>query len=441
MHARGSSLMCIGFLAVTALLPAMAFTPLHDEIMSYTNSAAFAANNITLPTPLRLDISVEESMARRMSIREFTDEAVALADLSTILWAAYGTISNQRQTVNYIDGIPAVKIYVIREDAIYWYNPLVHSLIYYREGDYRSDMAQYDAPIQLGLTWDTTATDNANLSAAEIGAVGQNIQFAANALELGTVVTGEAPSRLDNIGLPEEHIGRIVMPLGHPIYPYAFNNRPQWISLLPHITPSSLSLTDALDGRCESTTWSDNPVLRQDLSHLVWSAYGYSYYLDVSGQEANPVKRHRTVPSAHGYYPFDIYVVTPDSTYRYFGNIIPIDLWGLPVITFLWPVCGDDNRETIGAASAPYVGDAPLIIIPVLSVEKTVSWDDLSAPYVRWVWSHEAGAVAHNVLLEATAWGMAANIAQVTDKDAICDILHLDPQAYDPLLVIPVGYT
>ena len=441
MYTKESSLICIGFLVITVLLPAMAFTLPHDKIMNDTTSTVFVANNITLSTPSLLAVSVEESIAHRMSIREFTEEAVSLVDLSTILWAAYGITSNQHQTVNYVDGISSVKIYVLREDAIYWYNPATHLLIYYQEGDYRSDIAQYDAPIQLGLTWDTKATDDANLSAAELGAVGQNIQFAANALELGTVVTGEAPSRLDNIGLPAEHIGRIVMPLGHPIYPYTFNNRPQWISLLPRITSSSLSLTDALDGRRESITWSDTSVLRQDLSHLVWSSYGYSYYLDISGQEANQVKRHRTVPSAHGYYPFDIYVVTPDSTYRYFGNIIPIDLWGLPVITFLWPVCSDDNRDKIGAASAPYVKDAPLIIIPVLSVEKTVSWDDLSASYVRWVWSYEAGAVAHNVLLEATARGMAANIAQVNDKNAICDILHLDPQAYDPLLVIPAGYT
>jgi nitroreductase len=440
MQRKSYCLVFSGLFVIMALLPVVAVPSLHIDRITSLSPAVLTADNISLPTPLNLAVSLEESMARRMSIREFTAEEITLEELSTVLWAAYGVNPDYRHTVHHIDGIPAVQIYVLRQDAIYSYNPLAHTLEFYREGDFRSNVAQYDAPIQLGLTWDTTATDDANFSAAEIGAVGQNVQFAANALELGTVVTGEAPSPLDGIGLPAEHVGRIVMPLGHPIYPYDFVNRPQWISLLPRITPSSLSLSDALADRQESTSWSDGDISRQDLSHLVWSSYGYSYYLDVSEQEANPVKRHRTVPSAHGYYPFDIYAVTADGTYRYFGNIVPIDLWGLPIITFLWPVCGDDNRETIAAASAAYVGNAPLIIIPVLSIEKTVSWDDLSASYVRWVWSYEAGAAAFNVLLEATARGMAGNITPVIDKDAICELLHLDPQEYDPLVVVPVGY-
>jgi hypothetical protein len=37
----------------------------------------------------------------------------------------------------------------------------------------------------------------------------------------------------------------------------------------------------------------------------------------------------------------------------------------------------------------------------VLDVEKTIDWDDLSGEDARWIWYYEAGAAAHNVLLQA----------------------------------------
>ena len=42
----------------------------------------------SLPSPIDVDMTVEESIFRRMSVREFTDESVTDEELSTILWAA-----------------------------------------------------------------------------------------------------------------------------------------------------------------------------------------------------------------------------------------------------------------------------------------------------------------------------------------------------------------
>jgi len=439
MNGKTMGLVVVGLLVATLLPPVLGVSSASFSLIASHRISDSVGVAIDLPPPENLDLAVEEVLARRMSIREFTNEAVSDQDLGTLLWAAYGLTDGGR-TVNPVDGHHAAVIYVLRQDAIYRYDPVNHSLVLYREGDYRHRVAQYTAPVQLGLTWDLTVSTDENASAAEIGAIGQNIQFAANALNLGTVVTAEIPSRLDNIGLPPHHKGRIVMPLGHPLHPYAFVDRPLWISFLPRISASDGSLTAALGERSEATSWSSTPLSREEVSHLLWAAYGYSYYLDKSEQGNNPVKRHRTVPSAHGYYPFHIYAVTADHTCRYFGNVVPIDLWGLPIVTFLWPICRDDNREAVADASAPYVSRAPLLIIPVLSIQKTVSWDDLSALRFRWIWTYEAGAAAHNVLLEATARGLAGNVAPVTDREAICSLLHLDPEHYDPMMVIPVGY-
>jgi len=190
----------------------------------------------SLPSPIDVDMILEESIFRRMSVREFTDEPVTDEELSTILWAAYGLRDDGKRTVSAIDGIHAAVIYVLKEDAAYTYDALNHSLALYKEGDYRDIVGwQYSAPIQLGLCWDTDKT-NLYYASVELGEIGQNIQLMANALDLGTVVTAQGPnSAIEPLGLPDNEEGMIVMPLGHPKYPYNFIDKPKWISLLPRI--------------------------------------------------------------------------------------------------------------------------------------------------------------------------------------------------------------
>lgn len=416
-----------------------------NQSTSLTNNSDEEKDNIilqnyALPPPLDITMPLEEAMSRRMSIREFTDDPVTDEELSTVLWAAYGYTGEGKRTVPAFDATHAAEIYVINKDAVYKYDAMSHSLILYKEGDYRRQVDQYEAPIQLGLIWNKTKASNENYTGAEIGAIGQNIQFAANALELGTVVTAEIPTPLSRIGLPPTEEGRIVMPLGHPEHPYNFVYRPMWISLLPRMQFSQMSLTTALEERDQATSWKETDLSKQEISQMLWSSYGYSYYLDESQQGNNPVKRHHTVPSAHGYYPLEIYGVTDSGTFKYFANLAPIDLWGLPLVSFYWPVSREDNREAVAEASASFISNAPLLIICVLNIQDTVtSYDDLSAEKFRWIWSYEAGAAAHNVQLGATAWDLSAYIAPITDKQALCSLLHLDSNQFDPFFVIAMG--
>jgi hypothetical protein len=340
-------------------------------------------------------------------------------------------------TVAKINGTYAAVIYVLLED-VYMYNPTNHSLVFYKAGDYRDVVGwQYSAPVQLGLCWNTDLAD-ANFGSAELGAVGQNIYFAANALDLGTVITAQTPEpAIAPVGLPPNIEGMGVMPLGHLNISYNFKYRPLLLSFLPRIQCSGTSLTESLEERNEVTTWDKNSISRRNLSHLLWASYGYSYYLDKSN--AGSVKRHHTLPSAHGYYPFLIYAVTKRGISRYVYGLYNIDLWGLPVISFLLKNNWGDKREIVAQASESFAADAPLCIIPVLDIQKTIKWDDLSNESVRWIWYYEAGAAAHNVLLEATAQGMAGNIIPIHGKDTICSLLKLDTEQFDPMFVIPVG--
>jgi nitroreductase len=423
---------------VFALFCSLAMTPL---IGAATNSDEYL-----LPPPLDVEMILEESIFRRMSVREFTNETVTDEELSTVLWAACGYQTDGGRTIAGINGTYAGIIYVLKEDAAYTYNPENHSLVFFREGDWRDIVGwQYKAPIQLGLCYDTNKAD-AKFGGAELGQIGQNIQFMANALELGTVVCGQIPPAIDPLDIPENQEGMIVMPLGHPLLPYNFKNRPLWISLLPRIQTSSLSLSAALDERTEGSSFTGT-LTKKEISQMVWSFYGFSPYLDKSDSELNPVKRHRTVPSAHGYYPFHIYAVTENGVYRYQPNLftnlisVPVDILGFPILTFLVKIkAGDHRQEVAQASSQPAIASAPLIILSILDLDMTRSdgGDDFSGELYQRLWYFETGASAHNVLLEAAAWNLSANIVLPTDASAIRSLLRLNETSV-PLLLVPVG--
>ena len=258
-----------------------------------------------LPPPGSTSMILEETLWRRSSIRNFTSEPVSIEDLSTILWTAYGVRGDGSRTVAPVNGIYAVRIYVLQADAVYYYEPSNHSLVFYKSGDYRSVVSPYPSPVVLGLVWNDSLNPDGDVSMLEIGAVGQNLQLMANALDLGCVPCGDFPpfQSIKRIGLPEHETGRIIMPLGHPLYPYDFHYIPFWISPLPKIQKSSISFSDALKTRNETDTFLGE-LPRAMQIQMLWSAYGYSYLVDKSEFSFSyHISRHRTVPSAHGYYP------------------------------------------------------------------------------------------------------------------------------------------
>ena len=403
-----------------------------------------------LPPPKYANICLECAISKRMSVREFNEDPISDEDLSTILWAAYGHRSDGSKTVPKIGVDHSAAIYVFKEDAIYQYNPEDHSLVFYKDGDFRSRVAQYNAPIQIGIVWDSRICEDENLTGVEIGAICQNIQFMATAINLGTVVTAERPSPLDNVSLPSYHIGKIVMPIGHPLRPYRFIYRPYLISFLPRIKHSDMPLSMALQNRKEIDSPSGN-LYRSEISQLLWASYGYSYYFDyninrINQNNLSPIRRHRTVPSAHGYYPLEILFVTSNGVYHYnpglynpvYGPPVPW-IWSFPVITFIRQIKKGDFRVDVAeSTSNEMIKYSPMLIIPVLNIEDTIRWDDLSDPDLAWLWYFEAGAVAHNVILESTAWDLTGNIETFNDIFKVKSTLELNDD-FLPLLTISVG--
>jgi len=99
---------------------------------------------------------------------------------------------------------------------------------------------------------------------------------------------------------------------------------------------------------------------------------------------------------------------------------------GLPVVSFLLQKAIGDKRNKIAEASETFVNDAPLSIIIICDVKLTNQWDDLSDESLRWIWYYEAGAAAHNILLEAQSRGTSANIVTINDPNMICSTLKLN---------------
>ena len=306
----------------------------------------------SLPPPIPVDMVLEESICRRMSVRAFTNESVTDQELSTILWAAYGYTENGNRSIFSSDGTYSTVIYVIRSDATYKYIPETHSLSLFKNGNYL-DLGGYTAPIKFGLVWNKSITADEKKGMAEIGMIGQNIYFDANALNLGTVTTGMNVEDLNQLGIPSNEKPEIIMPLGHPSSAYDFTYTPLPMSNLPVISNTTFSLADSINKRQIVTMWDNTPLSISEQSQLIWSSYGSSYFMDNVNH-----KRHRTLPSAINKYPFKIFAVNQSGVYQY-----------SPGTHSLTPIVQGDVREDIRGsldASNIMVTSAAWIIIPCL---------------------------------------------------------------------------
>ncbi|MCP4717041.1 MAG: hypothetical protein GY868_18090 [Deltaproteobacteria bacterium] len=415
-----------------------------DDTVSSTDNQTSTA--YVLPLPGQVDMILEEAISKRKSHRIFTEETVTDEELSTVLWAAYGMRDDGKRTVAAIDDVHAAVMYILKEDAVYKYNPHQHALELYKQGDYRvafKDSAViYMAPVQIVLCWDTARSDLLRTS-VEIGAVGQTILLASVSLGLGTVVTAQSPFSMEHIGLPEQEAALVMMPLGHLKNSYKFSEQPNRISMLEMVTYSDMSFSTALQER-NATDSPGGSLSAQEKSQLIWAAYGFSPLRD---KQLNFIylPRHRTVPSPH--YTYDaviMYVVMDDGIYKYcaFSNLkIP----GQPVVDYLVKVVEGDKREALAqACSRPALAAAPLSIISIMDVANIQSSMDnveKSTPIEQYwpYWYFVAGASAHNMLLEATALQLAGMMTYPDDPAALLSVLGLNDETLQPLLVVSVG--
>lgn len=210
---------------------------------------------IKLPAPdMTGDMSVEAALNTRRSERVFMQDAIQLADLSQILWAAQGitwrldTVPRQWKGEKWLGGVRTapsagalypIELYVAvtnvetLEKGLYKYNPLEHTITKTLDGDKR------EAILNAGLMQSAIKNGKACIIIAgnfgrtefkykgranqyvyiESGAVCQNIYLQCEALNIGTVFIGAIKEDLlrETLGIPDFETPIGLMPIGYSL--------------------------------------------------------------------------------------------------------------------------------------------------------------------------------------------------------------------------------
>lgn len=217
--------------AMLSLLP-----PAHGQQMDERQGPRIVA----LPEVRRDgDISLEEVLGKRRSVREFSAAALRLAEVGQLLWAAQGLTGPQgRRTAPSAGALYPLELYVlvgVVEDlspGLYHYNVERHELEELTTGDARPRLAAAavgqgflaTAPATIVIAGDVQRTARKYGDRAvryvhmEVGAVAQNVYLQATALELGTVFVGAfRDDRVKKVlGLPGNERPLGLMPVARP---------------------------------------------------------------------------------------------------------------------------------------------------------------------------------------------------------------------------------
>jgi len=194
---------------------------------------------ITLPQPaLTGDVSIEETLQQRRSIREYKDVPLSLQEVAQLAWAAQG-INDEASGFRTAPSAGATfptEIYLLItdvddvSDGVYRYNYDDHSLEKTIDGDRRRELYDValrqpsitDAPVVMVITAVVARTEQRYGERAlryvymEAGHVAQNVYLQGVALDIGTVVIGAFDDHgvSDVLQLDDGEHPLYIMPLG-----------------------------------------------------------------------------------------------------------------------------------------------------------------------------------------------------------------------------------
>ena len=197
-----------------------------------------ADTTFKLPAP-RLDseYSIEQALATRRSVREFSSQSIALSELSQLLWAAQG-ITNPRglRTAPSAGALYPLEVYIVvgnvtgLNPGVYKYNAKQHELIQHADGDIRNQLPK----AAFGQSWIKDSAAVIVIAAVEkrttgkygkrgiryihieVGHAAQNIFLQSAALGLGSAVVGAFDDyEVEKlIGMHNDEQALYIMPVG-----------------------------------------------------------------------------------------------------------------------------------------------------------------------------------------------------------------------------------
>ncbi len=191
---------------------------------------------IKLPSPvLAGEISLEEAIEKRRSVRTYKDEALTLEEVSNLLWAASGITADWGgRAAPSAGALYPLDVYLVSGEVegltagIYRYLPESHALVVTVEGDRRSALhaasllqdSVKKAPVSIALCAEygritPRYRDRAKrYTKIEVGHIGQNIYLQAESLGLATVAIGAFKDGAVQKVLAVEQDPLYIMPIG-----------------------------------------------------------------------------------------------------------------------------------------------------------------------------------------------------------------------------------
>lgn len=178
--------------------------------LSFLNKDVHSAgemNMIRLPKPgIKGDISLEETINQRRSLRDFLDRDLNLEEISQLLWAAQGITDKSRgfRSAPSAGALYPLEIYIIKKDGLFHYNLEEHALQILEKRDLRAGLCRAawgqtmvrDAPIDIVIcavfrrVTSKYGERGIRYVHMEAGHCAQNIHLMAVSLGLGSVPVG-----------------------------------------------------------------------------------------------------------------------------------------------------------------------------------------------------------------------------------------------------------
>lgn len=186
------------------------------------------------PSRQRSEISLEETLAKRRSIRSFTSAQLSWEEIGQLLWAAQGITAKREgfRTAPSAGALYPLEVYVVMEAGVYHYQPRDHQLQRTLESNVRNELCRAalgqesvtEAPVVFVIAGVVERTAwkygerGLRYVHIEAGHAAQNLLLQATALGLGAVPVGafrdEQVEKL--LKLPNDQKALYLIPVGWP---------------------------------------------------------------------------------------------------------------------------------------------------------------------------------------------------------------------------------
>jgi len=176
-----------------------------------------------------------------------------------------------------------------------------------------------------------------------------------------------------------------------------------------------MTLEAAINKRRSVRSYASKDLTLAQTSQLLWAAQGIT----------DKRNSFRSAPSAGALYPITVYLLNKDGLFEY-----------IPESHSIKEIVTKDLRSGLASAALGQesISEAPIDI--VITADYRITQSKYGSRTDRYVWL-EGGHVAQNILLQATALGLAGVPIGAFYDNKVKNVLYLDKE---PLYIIPIGY-